>query len=242
MEKIRFKDSKGHKLVGEFYSPIKPSDKLPLVVYSHGLYSSMKSNKSAVFRDKLPAAGFGFFVFDAYGVGESEGKFKETTLTSRIDGLKSAIDTVSSRDDVLTNKVYLVGSSFGGLASLCVAAQNDKVKAMVLLAPAVNFCYKNFEPTEYPELDSTAFEDVRKYDPYKVAEKIKIPVLIIHGDKDEEVPFETSIELVKHIKNAKLVTIEGADHRFDNKKDFDLLVEKTVNFLITVSKKRKHYS
>ena len=43
-------------------------------------------------------------------------------------------------------------------------------------------------------------------------EKIKIPVLIIHGNKDTVFPVKGSIMMSKMIKNSKLVIIEDSDH------------------------------
>ncbi len=43
-------------------------------------------------------------------------------------------------------------------------------------------------------------------------EKITAPTLILHGDKDEHVPYEQSVLLQKQIKNAALITVKGADH------------------------------
>ncbi len=38
------------------------------------------------------------------------------------------------------------------------------------------------------------------------------PVLIIHGDEDEAVPYSHGVEASKLYKNAKLVTVHGDDH------------------------------
>jgi pimeloyl-ACP methyl ester carboxylesterase len=45
-------------------------------------------------------------------------------------------------------------------------------------------------------------------------EKIKVPVLIIHGTMDENSDYNLSVEAVERIPNAKLVTLEGVDHFF----------------------------
>ena len=45
-------------------------------------------------------------------------------------------------------------------------------------------------------------------------EKIRVPTLIIHGTKDENSSYELSVKAAARIPNAKLVTIEGANHFF----------------------------
>jgi len=45
------------------------------------------------------------------------------------------------------------------------------------------------------------------------------PVLLIHGDADEAVPYSYSVKAQKLYKNARLVTIEGDDHCFTKHQD-----------------------
>ncbi|MCX7702900.1 MAG: alpha/beta fold hydrolase [Planctomycetota bacterium] len=234
MEKVEFRDSRKTLLKGELFLPFSKvaSGKFPLVVYAHGLYSSgLSSKKSQAFLQVLVNAGFAFFRFDSYGVGESAGDFKNTTLTNRIDSLKNALHTALSRKEVFSDSVYLIGSSFGGLASLFVSSADRRVKALVLIAPAINLCYEDIPYERYPELAASFFADLKKYDPYNEAQKIGIPTLIIHGDCDEEVPYNFSVELVKHLRQAKLVTIKGADHRFASEIHFRDILENATTFL-----------
>ena len=46
-------------------------------------------------------------------------------------------------------------------------------------------------------------------------ERYKGPVLIIHGDKDETVPYFFGVKAAELYANAKLCTIEGADHCYN---------------------------
>jgi pimeloyl-ACP methyl ester carboxylesterase len=43
-------------------------------------------------------------------------------------------------------------------------------------------------------------------------EKINVPTLIIHGEKDTMVPLKNSIEMSKKIKNSELINIPNIDH------------------------------
>ena len=55
---------------------------------------------------------------------------------------------------------------------------------------------------------------MKKYNVYKEAGKIRIPAMIIHGDRDEIVPIEQSRKLVGKIKGSELVVAKGMDHLF----------------------------
>jgi pimeloyl-ACP methyl ester carboxylesterase len=56
---------------------------------------------------------------------------------------------------------------------------------------------------------------------------IKVPTIIIWGDKDQSVPIEDAYLIEKKIKNSKLVVIAGADHLM-HKKIPEILAEKVL--------------
>ena len=43
-------------------------------------------------------------------------------------------------------------------------------------------------------------------------EEIRVPVLLIHGDKDQLIPLEYSLEVARRIPNAELVVVKGGGH------------------------------
>jgi pimeloyl-ACP methyl ester carboxylesterase len=57
---------------------------------------------------------------------------------------------------------------------------------------------------------------------------IKIPTIIIWGDKDEYTPPEDAYYMEKHIKNAKLIMIPGADHHLHRKQP-EVVAEDVLN-------------
>lgn len=251
-EKIIFENSKGQKLVGILYSP--DSEKYPIVISVHGYTSDKNTSKGKKLGEILPGKGIGVFVIDLSGRGESEGKFENTTLTQYIDDLKCAIDEMTK----YTNKIGVVGNSLGGLVSLQETAKDNRANALVLLSPVSNFPHKSrrkeFSPEGLKEwrekgytftksgrfgmlkLNFSYYEDTLKYGDYSVYEKIGIPVLIIHGTDDKSVPLEESKELIKHLKNHKLIPLEGADHNYTNPDDFNKAIQETINFFVDVLK------
>ena len=52
---------------------------------------------------------------------------------------------------------------------------------------------------------------------YAVLEKITVPVLILHGNKDKIVNISYAKKAVNTVKNGKLCVIEGAGHGFNKK-------------------------
>lgn len=57
--------------------------------------------------------------------------------------------------------------------------------------------------------------------------------MFVHGTNDEKVPYEDSVKYSKLVKNCSLVTIEGAEHGFhDRKEDSEKADKATVDFLL----------
>src|SRR5690606_35240530 len=60
---------------------------------------------------------------------------------------------------------------------------------------------------------------LKKTSPVRMAEQIKIPVLLIHGDDDSIVPVSQSRimaqALKKHNKNYEYIELEGGSHNLD---------------------------
>jgi len=50
----------------------------------------------------------------------------------------------------------------------------------------------------------------------EILNKIKIPVLVIQGEKDESIPLKITQKLVRDYKNIKLVIFEKANHNFED--------------------------
>jgi pimeloyl-ACP methyl ester carboxylesterase len=57
---------------------------------------------------------------------------------------------------------------------------------------------------------------------------IKVPAIVIWGDKDEFTPLDDGYFIEKQIKNSKLIVIPGAGHDL-NRKQPEILAEKVIN-------------
>ncbi len=89
------------------------------------------------------------------------------------------------------------------------------VWAYLLLAPATDESRPVVSSTAHFDLrregfeaDTALFEDVPDY-PF---EQITAPTLVVHGTADTDVPFEQAQTAARRIPDARLVTVQGADH------------------------------
>src|SRR5436309_10497150 len=115
---LTFKDPAGHAVAGILASPANGSDRL--AVLCHGFLSNKNSHTNKTLTELLVPQGIATFRFDFFGQGESEGPFERITVSLAVSQALAALDLMHSKS---YRKLALVGSSFGGLVSLVVAAK-----------------------------------------------------------------------------------------------------------------------
>jgi uncharacterized protein len=184
----------------------------PCVVLSHGLISSKISSKYVVLSERYAAVGIASCRFDYHGCGESGGDIRETTLTIRLDNLDRIIEKVRSMREIDSEKIGILGSSFGGVTSILKAARDPRIKCISPWAtPHV------LEKTAGGDIDDISFRDslYRDFAQYDIlAEAGKVShALVIHGDADEVVPYREGMAIYERLQQPKkLEIIKGADH------------------------------
>jgi len=91
-----------------------------------------------------------------------------------------------------------------------------------------------------PRLKYEIVEDAKKNIAFEIAHSIKIPTLIVHGNKDDVVPYEDSVKLSKLLPNATLHTVSGSNHHYASTDHFDEMSQVLSDFLISESEKANH--
>ena len=197
-------------LAGVFHSPNEKTS--ACVITCHGLYSSKDSEKYVGIGRRFCGEGLAVLRFDFRGCGESGGLFEDTSLTGRIEDLKSALDFVEERG---YESVGVMGSSLGGTVSILTAAKDRRVKALVTWATP---CYLDeLFRGEVIEGFEKLRQDVSKYDVVKAVKETHCPVMIVHGSLDEQVPLSHAEVLYDNANEPKdIQVIEGGDHRLTN--------------------------
>lgn len=242
MKRLTFKNSRGLRLVGRYYKgPSKSA-----IIMSHG-FTGDKSEWGRFDRtaEALNKVGFTVFTFDFSGCGESDDD--SLTVAKQVEDLHCAIDFIREKG---FKKLGLLGHSLGGLISLKNLTRG--VKALVLWAPATTpnkdfqswysrGQFKEMEDTGYLVkrrdmgvrrkfiIEKGMFDELAGINQEKLLSKVKCPVLIIHGAKDDVVPVEDSRQAMQYLpKGSKLEVIKGADHDFYEQ--LDKFIEHTVEW------------
>ena len=250
--KVFFKSSKGHRLCGILS---EPSARGVVNILCHGFSSSKESKTNIRLEEILNNGQISTFRLDFFGHGESEGKFEEITISEAADDVLSAVRFLKESGYV---KIGLVGSSFGGMASLIAASKTRDILFLALKSPVSDYMGRlvarydekiiqswmdkgilsvNTSGGEELRLNYSFFEDAERINVYARCEKIKIPTLIVHGSEDETVPVEQSRKASAHMKNCRIEIIQGADHRYTNPDDFEKMLDLISEFVIEQSQK-----
>lgn len=211
IENVTFQ-SEGQNISGVLHLPEKKS--APCVIASHGLLSSKESEKYIALGERISQEGIAMLRFDFRGIGESEGRMEDDTVSRRIIDLAAAIEFVRSRRD-LKGRMGLLGSSLGGYVSLIKASMEEKIRAVVIWATPFHLDdLKSNQGTEGHPLPAEAFfEDLPKHQLLPLLPKVS-NCLVIHGEKDELVPVDQAWEIFHTLGAPKEIRIlESADHR-----------------------------
>jgi len=126
--------------------------------------------------------------FNFRGVGRSAGTWDEGR--GERDDFKAALDFMAAQYP--GKELWSAGFSFGAYVALATGAEDDRVCALIGVAPPVN-----------------------RYDFEAVKSSTK-PKFIIHGEADELIPLKQVREFYAQLADPKeLVEIDRANHLFD---------------------------
>jgi hypothetical protein len=244
------------KLVGDLHLPQPPSNtsgsvsetcrkSFPCVVNSHGFGSNRKKGKGPQIAQKFSSEGIAVFNIDHRGAlgGESDGKFEDTTLTKRIEDLRAAIDSLTRFEEIDSNRIGLIGSSLGGRTVLALP-KDEKIKAIALLAAPIYFAIfpiwirKSLDEKGYYEtpdgirVKKEFYVDFDNHDFEEEAKKIKCPMLIIHGQLDEQIPCEQAEVLYEYAASQvkELKIIRRANHGFTDPEKSNEVLDLSLNW------------
>lgn len=205
------------------YTYVPGADEARVVVLGHGVTGNKDRAVMVNAAEALQAAGFATLRFSFAGNGSSEGEFVQCTISKEVGDLGSVLDALEGKT------IAYVGHSMGGAVGVIRASEDARIKLLVSLAGMVDtagFAQREFG-MEVPDkgcmwedescpLSSTYMEDMAKIaSVLPLAEKIKVPWLLLHGTGDDVVPIADSEAIsAKASQPSRFVSIEEADHSF----------------------------
>ncbi len=229
---------------------IKAAGRGPTVVFLPGFRSDMQGEKASHLAAFCAEHGTALLRFDYSGHGESGGRFEEGSIG------RWAEDALAVIDRKTEGELLLVGSSMGGWIAFLVAVRRpERMAGLLGIAVAPDFTENlmwqamtpaqqtglltagslTVESTSDPPLIITRrlIEDGRRHLLLGAPIPISCPVRLLHGQRDQDVPWETALRAAERMTgdDVRLILIKDGEHRLSRPQDLRLLSSTLVELL-----------
>ncbi len=201
-EVINYKRSDSVALSGTLYLPVgydrKKKEKLPLILWAYP--TEFKDKDSAGQRTANPNT----FTYLSYGnpiywvtrgyavlddaafpiVGEGEEQPNDTFVAQLVDNAKAAIDAVDALGYIDRRRVAVGGHSYGAFMTANLLTHSDLFAAGIARSGAYN---RTLTPFGFQSEERNYWEAPQVYNsmsPFMHVDKMKTPMLLIHGEAD----------------------------------------------------------
>ncbi len=180
----------------------------PVMIYFHHNAINIGANVSQALQ--FHKLGYSIFLFDYRGFGQSEGNFP--TEPQLYEDAQAAWNYLTQARKVPPNRVVIYGHSVGGAIAIDLAAKHPEAAALIVQSSFTSmrdmtkrFGVYWFLPIEL--LLRQRFESLKKM------KSIKMPVLVITGTEDIQIPVEIGERLYAAAPEFKqLMIIPGGGH------------------------------
>lgn len=223
----------------------------PGVVFLTGYMSDMTGQKAVRLEAFCRTRGQAFLRFDYSGHGASSGAFTDGTIG------RWAADAIAVLDRLTEGPQVLVGSSLGGWIMLLAArARTERIEGLLGVAAAPDFTedlilpalspsererlekegmvpvYSPYDPQPTP-VTRLILEEGRQHLVLRAPIPLTCPVRLIHGMRDSDVPWKTSLRLANRLasEDVEIALVKAGDHRLSEPRDLDRLCE-TLELLL----------
>ena len=227
----------------------KGAGKIPGVMFLGGFMSDMEGSKALALEAMCLRENRSFVRFDYAGHGQSSGKFEDGTIGLWLQDALAVIDHIAQGPQIL------VGSSMGGWISLLAAkARKPRVAALVGVAAAPDFTvrmwHEEFSEDQRQAILNNGFVKIpTDYgdEPYTITQALiengwknriahgpihlDIPVRLIQGMEDADVPWQTALTIAEKISggDVDIILVPGGDHRLSTDQDLERLIVTVQN-------------
>jgi fermentation-respiration switch protein FrsA (DUF1100 family) len=199
---VYFKSGDGVTLNGWFVAYPGASTTL-LWFHGNGGNIGHRAAHLKLLHDKLKVH---IFLLDYRGYGKSDGRPSEQGTYK--DGV-AALKYLRSREEVESKRIVLFGQSLGAAVATEIAVRHSGL-ALILEAPFTSI--RDMARVVFPLLPIGPFLRTQ-YDNLTKIKKVQAPILVLHGDRDEVVPFDQGKKVFAAAPDPKqFYAIRGSGH------------------------------
>jgi putative redox protein len=192
-------------------------------------FTCNKNIKTAAYiARRLAERGIGVLRLDFRGLGESEGSFEQSTLTTNVEDVVAAAEFLGRE---YSAPKLLIGHSFGGPAVVRAAAKIPSCRAVTTInSPADPLHVTSYFADKLDRIRSEGsvnvdivgrpfpmtrqfIEDLEKQNHPAAIANLGKALLICHSPNDDVVPATEALEMFQAARQPKsFLSLDGADH------------------------------
>jgi hypothetical protein len=203
---VTFKSSDGTRLHGWFI-PARGKRALATVVFSHGNAGSVGHHLGFVLW--LAEAGYQVLMYDYRGFGKSGGTVDRRGM---VDDVKAAFSYAGRRGDVNPRRLVSYGHSLGGAKSVTALAETPVAGLGAVVTDGAFASYQAMARRVAGQLGENLVTDELAPQDY-VRRLSPVPLLVVHGTRDEVVPVEQGRLLFERARQPKtFFEVKGGGH------------------------------
>jgi dipeptidyl aminopeptidase/acylaminoacyl peptidase len=194
--------------------------RLPVLIYNHGGSAAQGALPEGVQMDQArwAAAGYLYIASQYRGGGGSQGV--DEGGGADVHDVLNLYPLLRGLGYADTSAIYMLGYSRGGAMTYQVIRAGMPVRAAVTVAGVAEY---HFPRINAARTDSVNAERERERSALSWPDRIRVPVLLIHGEADEVVPVDQSRRLAAELARLgvvhDLVVVRGADHGMSGRWD-----------------------
>lgn len=274
-KELSFKTEQKRTITFDLTLP-KSKTPTPVAIFCHGFKGFKDWGHLNWVANEMAKSNIAFLKFNFSMNGVSPNKlndisdletFSNNNYSIEVEDLNQVINWVDANYEEYNlnkNEIYLIAHSRGGGIAILKAANDKRIKKLVLWASLSEFDSFFREDTikEWNENGVVYAENKRTgqqlplkkqlyvdyiqnkptLDLQKALLMMDVPLLILHGEKDETVRIKHAETIYNIVQHSILIKMENANHTFGAKHPFDEtadvveeleeLIENTVEFLI----------
>ena len=231
--------------------PPRPAEKVPLLVWVHGGPSGCWTNGFNLEVQAAVSLGFAVLLPNPRGsTGRGDGY---ADPAHAFDG-GAAQDILMLLDAALRayprldgDRAGVLGGSYGGFMAAFLAGHTARFRAAAVIKGVTNWLFIHFNSSqggqpileEYRDFQDFQVDTLRN-SPVFSAGQVRIPVLVIHGEKDQQVPVENAHQYYTALKDChpdlpvKLLLLPDCCHAIsrDRLSDYLTAQKETLSWMV----------